>query len=105
MLVVIIGLIATALLAGAVIYLGKLTIKTLKSFRQRATSKILAGKAKDLLKEAPTIKLDDLKEDDVIMAEYDEEADELVQDITISKDVDDRVNNILDDNDGIVIFE
>ena len=44
-------------------------------------------------------------EDDVIIAEYDEEEDELVQDMNVSSDVDDKVKDMLKNNGGIVIFE
>ena len=88
--------------------MGKLTISFLKKYRKKKTSKIVAAKVKDLIKKAPTISLDDLPdtdEEDVILAEFDEVEDELVQDITIAKDVDNRIDDILNTNDGIVIFE
>lgn len=44
-------------------------------------------------------------EDDVIIAEYDEEKDELVQDLSVSNDVDSKIKDILKNNEGIVIFE
>lgn len=97
-----------ALLAGTALYLSaKLTVSFLKKYRQKKTSKIFAAKVKDLIKKAPTINLDDLpnmEEDDVILAEYDEENDELVQDTSVAKEIDDQVEAILKDNEGIVIF-
>ena len=39
-----------------------------------------------------------------ILAEYDEENDELVQDTSVAKEIDDQVEAILKDNEGIVIF-
>ncbi len=56
---------------------------------------------------APKINLDDLDDDDVILAEYDMDKDELVQDIQIAhrKDVDQKVDSLLRENGGIVVFE
>ena len=51
------------------------------------------------------MKLDDLDGDDVILAEYDEDKDDLVDDIQIATDVDARVSGILDTNGGIVVFD
>lgn len=102
----IIGAIVTALIVGAIVYLGaKLTISFLKQYRKKKNSKVLAAQVKDLIKNAPTMPLDDLEDDDVILAEYDEDEDELVQDISVANDVDGRVSNILNDNEGIVVFD
>lgn len=101
-----IALIAAAFAAGSLVYLAiKLTISFLKKYKKNKNSKIIATTFKDLAKRAPTMKIDDLDDDDVIIAEYDEEEDELVQDISIANDVDSRVRDILDNNDGIVVFE
>ena len=103
------GIIAAAVGAialGAFVYLMvKLTISFLKKYKKKKTSKIMAAQVKDLVKNAPTVSLDDLDEDDVILAEYDEDADELVQDISVSQDTDERVTVILEDNGGIVVFD
>ena len=102
----IIGLIGSALAIGAVIYLAvKLTISFLKKYKQKKNSKVMAAQVKDLMKNAPTMSLDDLDDDDVVLAEYDEDEDELVQDISISKDNDEKVSRILKNNGGIVVFE
>lgn len=108
-----IGLIGAAIVGafavGAVVYLAyKLTVSFLKKYRKKETSMVLAATVKDLIKNAPKMKLDDLDdldEDDVILAEYDEDGDELVQDISVAKDVDDSVRNILYNNEGTVVFE
>lgn len=106
MLLGIIGLVVGAVALGAIVYLTvKLTTSFLKKYKKKKTSKIMAAQVKDLIKNAPTMSLDDLDEDDVILAEYDEDADELVQDISVSQDTDDRVTNILEDNGGIVVFD
>ena len=102
----IIGLIGAALAVGAVVYLAvKLTISFLKNYRKKKNSKIMAAQVKDLIKNAPSMSLDDLDDDDIVLAEYDEEEDELVQDISFSKDNDAKVSNILKNNGGIVVFE
>ena len=101
------GIIIAALSVGALIYLTvKLSISFLKKYRQKKGTKILAAKVKDIIKNAPTKKLDDLPdEEDVIIAEYDDEEDKLVQDITVARDIDIRVEEILESNGGIVVFE
>lgn len=109
-MVVTIGLIATAIVGalaiGAVVYLAyKLTVSFLKKYRKKKNSKVLAANVKDLIKNAPKMKFDDLEDDDVILAEYDEEDDELVQDISVAKDTDESVKKILNNNEGIVVFE
>ena len=65
----------------------------------------MVAQVKDLIKNAPTMSLDDLDDDDVVLAEYDEDEDELVQDISISRDNDEKVSSILKNNGGIVVFE
>lgn len=109
-MVVTVGLIATAIVGalaiGAVVYLAYiLTVSFLKKYRKKKNSKVLAANVKDLIKNAPKMKFDDLEDDDVILAEYDEEEDELVQDISVAKDTDESVRKILNNNEGIVVFE
>ena len=65
----------------------------------------MAAQVKDLIKNAPTMSLDDLDDDNIVLAEYDEDEDELVQDISVSKDNDEKVSSILKNNGGIVVFE
>lgn len=102
----IIGLVASALAIGAVIYITvKLTISFLKSYKKKKTSKIMAAQVKDLIKSAPSMKLEDLDGDDMVLAEYDSVEDELVQDISVATDIDSRVSNIVDGNGGIVVFD
>ena len=106
MLMVILGVVAAALAVGTLVYLAKqLTVSVLKKYKTKKNSKVLAATVKDLLKQAPTMKLDGLGDNDVILAEYDEDEDELAQDISIANDVDDRVRGILDTNRGIVVFD
>lgn len=102
----VIALIGGALACGAVVYLAvKLTIQFLKKYKKKKTSKVMAAQVKDLIKNAPTMSLDDLDEDDVVLAEYDEDEDELVQDISVSHDTDEKVSSIIRNNGGIVVFE
>ena len=105
-MLMILGLVGAALLAGAFVYLAvKLTISVLKKCKTKKNSKVMAAAVKDLIRQAPTMKLDDLDGDDVILAEYDEDKDDLVDDIQIATDVDARVSGILDTNGGIVVFD
>lgn len=105
-MLLILGLVGAALVAGAFVYLAvKLTVSVLKMFKTKKNSKVMAAAVKDLIRQAPTMKLDDLDEDDVILAEYDEDKDDLVDDIQIATDVDIRVSNILDMSGGIVVFD
>lgn len=103
------GCILAALVMGALVFLTvSLTMGFLKKYRKRKNTKIFVGIVKDICKNAPTMSLDDLPdEEDVIIAEYDEEDDELVQDMSVSRDrdVDGKFRNMLKNNGGIVIFE
>lgn len=105
----ILTLIGVALAAGTIIYLAtKLTISFLKTYKKRKQTKLLAANVRDLVRKTPSVSLDDLDDlddDDVILAEYDMEDDELVQDISIAQDVDRKVDNILRSNGGIVVFD
>lgn len=107
MLLGIVSLVIAAIVAGTLLYFaGKLTITALKKYKSKKNSKILAGFVKDIIKDAPTMHMDDLPDDeDIIIAEYDEEEDELVQDIQISEDNDDKISSILKQNGGIVVFD
>lgn len=103
---VVISLIGSALAIGAVVFLAeKLTISFLKKYKKKKNSKIMVAQVKDLIKNASVVSLDDLDDDDVVLAEYDEDEDELVQDISISRDNDEKVLSILKNNGGIVVFE
>lgn len=104
---IIAGCILAALELGTIVYLAvKLTISLLKKYKLKKNSKVVAGAIKDIIKNAPTMSLDDLPdEDDIIIAEYDEEKDELVQDISVSKDTDERVRSLIENNGGVVVFD
>ena len=107
----ILGIIAAALITGGIVYLAiKLTISFIKNYRKRSQSKIVAADMKQLMKAAakdPSIgrvSFDDLEDDDVIIAEYDEYNDEIIQ-TNCAKDVDSRVNSLISRNNGVVIIE
>lgn len=105
-MLIILGLVAAALAVGAIVFLAvKLTVSFLKKYKLKKSSKVLAAMVKDLIKQAPSMKLDDLDSNDVILAEYDEDEDELVQNISVARDVDGRIGSILDKNNGIVVFD
>ena len=72
-LIPIIGLIGSALAIGAVVYLAvKLTVSFLKKYKQKKNSKIMAAQVKDLIKNAPTMSLDDLDDDEPVAGIIDE---------------------------------
>lgn len=103
----IIGAIGIALAAGAVVYLlVKLTIRLIKQYRKRKDTKIVMAQVKELVKDPSVahMSMSDLDEDDVVIAEYDEDTDELVQ-CNLSNDVDQKVENLLNRNDGVLIIE
>ena len=107
---VILGMIGAAILAGAIVYIAvRLTMSFIKGYRKRKTSKVLGATVKDLINNGnfPHHALDDLDDDDIVLAEYDPEKDELVQDIGISKEDnnDKKVEDFFKANGGIVIFE
>lgn len=108
----VLGLIVAALAAGVITYLAvTLTISFIKSYRQRKQSKVVAADVKQLMKAAAKdpsvgrVSFDDL-EDGVVIAEYDEYDDEIVQvDCAKGNKVDSNVNNLLNRNNGIILIE
>ncbi len=107
------GLIAGALIIGGIVYLAvKLTIHVIKTYRKRKHSKVVMADMNKVLKEmaknpqAGRISMNDLDEleDDTLMAEYDEDRDEIVQ-YHLANDVDTKVNHLINKNDGMVIIE
>lgn len=106
----VLGMIATALAVGGIVYLVvKLTVNFIKTYRKRKNSKVVAADMKQLIKAAAKdpnvghVSFDDL-DDDTVIAEYDEENDEIVQ-TNVSNDVDDRVTNLIRRNNGVMIIE
>lgn len=106
----VLGMIATALAVGGIVYLVvKLTVNFIKTYRKRKNSKVVAADMKQLIKAAAKdpnvghVSFDDL-DDDTVIAEYDEEKDEIVQ-TNVSDDVDDKVTNHIRRNNGVMIIE
>lgn len=106
----ILGMIATAIAVGGLIYLAvKLTVSFIKNYRKRKQSKIVAADMKQLVKAAAKdpnvghVSFDDL-EDGTVIAEYDEYNDEIVQ-THMAEDVDDKVDNLIRRNNGVMIIE
>lgn len=106
----ILALIGGALAVGAVVYFAvKLTISVIKEFRKRKNSKIVGAcidKLKDLAKDPNVghVSFDDLDDDATVVAEYDEETDEIVQ-TKVANERDDKVDSLLKRNNGVVIIE
>lgn len=106
---------------AAVITLAVFTFIKLKEFiRERLikskvafgnTRKVVNKNAKKILDAAPTMKMSDLEEmsedeNEYFIVNYDEDTDEVTGFTTIKADeVEDKVENILDDTDGIILFE
>ena len=106
----ILGLIAGAIAIGGLVYLiASITVKWLKSWKTRKQNKIVAAEAKDLMKAIAKdpniahINLDSLDDDDVVIAEYDPDSDEITQ--TGYADSAGELENVLESNNGIVILD
>lgn len=75
------------------------------------TKKVVNSNAKKILNAAPTMKMKDLEElsedeNEYFIVNYDEDTDEVTDFTTIrAEEVEEKVENVLDDIDGIIIFE
>lgn len=73
--------------------------------------KVVNSNAKKILNAAPTMKMKDLEElsedeNEYFIVNYDEDTDEVTDFTTIrAEEVEEKVENVLDDTDGIIIFE
>lgn len=110
-MIAVLGMILAALAIGGIVYLAvKLTVNFIKNYRKRKQSKVVAAEMKQLMKEVAKdpnvghVSFDDLNEDDTVIAEYDEENDEIVQ-TNLANDVDSKVDSLLSRNNGVVIIE
>ena len=101
-------------IAGLIVYLAaKLTIKFLKTYRKKKQSKIFIADMRSLIKNIPdkekrTYSFDDLEkmEDETVIAEYDEDADEIVKaDFVGEKGMEDKLEDALEINDGVLIIQ
>lgn len=106
----ILGLLVGAIaIAGLAYLVGKITIKWLKQWKTRKQNKVVAVEAQALMKEiakSPNVahvNLDDLDDDDVILAEFDPDDDEIIS--TGYADDAGDISRILDSNDGILILD
>ncbi len=101
-------------IAGLIVYLtAKLTIKFLKMYRKKKQSKMILAKMRSLMKDIPdkekrTYSFDDLEkmEDETVIAEYDEDADEIVKaDFVGEKGMENKLEDALEINDGVLIIQ
>lgn len=75
------------------------------------TKKVVNSNAKKILDAAPTMKMQDLEElsedeNEYFIVNYDEDTDEVTDFTTIrAEEVEEKVENVLDDTEGIIIFE
>lgn len=116
------AIVAGAMIA-AIVYIAYLTIKKLKQFIQKRieqkkkskvafgeTRKIVDEHAKEILANAPTMTMDELEQycEDTpyFVIDYDPNTDEVSDYTSIKTDgVDERVDELMYDNDGVVLFE
>lgn len=115
------GVLAAILAAaaiGAIVYLAvKITANFFRKYKQKKSSEIVMGKIPSLIKNIPdkekrTFTPDQLEalekmEDETIVAEYDENTDELVQANWANHDLkwDSGIDRALRQNDGIILVK
>lgn len=117
------SVVVTSLATVAVVYIVYLTVKEIKKLvRKRLerkkkskvafgeTRKILDENAKDILENEPSMTMEDLEEfceeTPYFVVDYDPDNDEVSDYTTIKADgVDERVDRLMHDNDGIVLFD
>lgn len=106
------NLIALAI-AGLAYILVKVTISFIKKFKKKKSSQIVMANMKDMIKNIPykekrTYSFEELEkiEDEVVMAEYDEYSDKLVQaEFVGDEGMDNKLENALKCNGGIIVIE
>ena len=108
----------TAILIGLAIagltYLAyKLTTAALRKYRKRKQTQLILADIGDIMRQMPDKEkrkysfdyLDQLS-DEKIIAEYDEDTDEVVQaQLVGSQGIDTKIENLLNNNDGFIIIE
>lgn len=106
----IVGAVVLAVLGGLAIYkLVKLTVEVIKNLRQKKHTKEAIMKMKGIIQEAAKnpdvkhIKFNDLNQESVVCAEIDKKG-EIIGKPQLFDKVDDRVENLLDD-EPLVILE
>lgn len=101
------------LVAATIVYMAvKLTISVIKKFRKRKNTKVVMADMGELMKKAakdPNVSrasFDALDEIDgqTVVAEYDEETDEIVQ-CEVAREQDSKIDGFMKSNNGLVILE
>lgn len=119
----IVSLVVAGLIVTTVITIVYLTAKKLKELIQKRkeknrkskvafgeTRKIIKENAREILKNAPSMTMDDLErtceETPYFVVDYDSETDEVSDYTTIKTDsTDEKIESIMNQNDGIILFD
>lgn len=108
---ILIGVLIAIAAAGLTYLSYKVTVNFLKKYRKRKNSQIVIAKLQDILRNMPNkekMSFEDLESfnDETIIAEYDEEEDEIVQAHFVgSEGIEENVENALDQNGGMIVIE
>ncbi len=104
-------------IAGLAYFAVKITVNVLRKYKQKKASKLVMANMGSLIKSIPnqkerTFSFDELEElekvsDETIVAEYDEEKDEIIQANFANKKEkwDDNIDTALNSNDGIILIK
>lgn len=121
--ITIITALALGIIAAGIITIIVLSIKKLKELLKSrlgcynkskvafgSTRKIINEHAKEILENAPTMTMSELEdmadESPYLMVDYDPDTDEITNYVVIQPEkVDTKVNELFEDNDGIVLFD
>lgn len=110
---VIAGTLIAIAIAGLAYLAVKVTVSFLRKYKQKKQSKLVMANMGSLIKNIPdkekrTYSFDDLEniKDETIVAEYDEESDELVHaNFAGEQGWDENINTALERNDGVILIE
>ncbi len=101
-------------IVGLAYFAVKITVNVLRKYKQKKASKLVMANMGSLIKNIPnkedrTFSFDDLDKvsDETIVAEYDEEKDEIIQANFANKKEkwDDTIDTALNSNDGIILIK
>lgn len=101
-------------IVGLAYFAVKITVNVLRKYKQKKASKLVMANMRSLIKNIPdkekrTFSFDELEKvsDETIVAEYDEEKDELIQANFANKKEkwDDTIDTALNNNDGIILIK
>lgn len=100
-------------IAGLVYLSEKVTVSSLKKYLRNKKNKLIMARMGSLIKSIPdkekgTFSFDDLDniKDEIIMAEYGEESDEIIQANFVGEQgLDENINTALEQNDGVILIE